>query len=109
MLFCHKIHYIWVINTLLSQNLVVEIYAFVMVSFALLIICLLIVWKIGGGLLQLPASCLTLPAKPNLVWAAVSLIRRYEEMQPSPTTVVLLYSFSISPKLKPEHPKDFKV
>ena len=27
MLFCHKIHYIWVINTLLSQNLVVEIYA----------------------------------------------------------------------------------
>ena len=27
MLFCHKIHYIWMINALLSQNLVVEIYA----------------------------------------------------------------------------------
>ena len=27
MLFCHKIHYIWVINTLLLQNLVVDIYA----------------------------------------------------------------------------------
>ena len=27
MLFCHKINYIWMINALLSQNLVVEIYA----------------------------------------------------------------------------------
>ena len=27
MLFCHKIHYIWMINALLSKKLVVEIYA----------------------------------------------------------------------------------
>ena len=36
MLFCHKIHYIWMINTLLSQNLVVKIYEIILPIFLVL-------------------------------------------------------------------------
>ena len=55
MLFCHKIHYIWMINALLLQNLVVEIYALfppIFLGWQIVsanFFCFLDVWSGGKG------------------------------------------------------------